>query len=316
MNHDTPTRTTTDAYGHRKCPGCGSSVRTAASISSRPPAEDLPFDEVLRQWDKTIREEKSFFSYRRCGECGLLHCPVYPDDGQLRSLYGSMKPNMSELPESSLRRTQSGYLRTLFRHSPPPGDMIEVGPDRGFLAHAAVATLPVSPRRFRFIEPNRAVHDDLRASVAPLPCDISVDLDRFDHIPDDSAGFAMMVHVLDHLLDPIGHLREIHRCLVPGGLIGIVVHDERSLLARLIGARHPIYCPYHPQLFNPTTLAAMLRRAGFDVLEVAKTRNHYPLRDVVETGFSRFGLGRLPVPIPRRIVLPMPLGNIQATARK
>lgn len=307
---------TSAAYARRSCPGCGAETPTTQRVRSLPAAEDTEFDEVLRQWDTDLRQRKSFFTYLRCARCGLAYCPVYPDDVQLRRLYGSMKPNLSALPETCLRRTQEGYLRTLLRHRPPPGDVIEIGPDRGFLANAVKRSPGNTAGMFRFIEPNVAVHADLRASVEPSPCDISADLDSFDHIPDDSAGFAVMIHVLDHLLDPVGHLRRIRRCLVPGGLVGIVVHDERSLSARWLGSRHPIYCPYHPQLFNPRTLSATLRAAGFEVLEVVKTRNHYPLRYVAETALSRFGLGAIPLPIPQRLVLPLALGNIQATARR
>ncbi|RLS35585.1 MAG: class I SAM-dependent methyltransferase [Planctomycetota bacterium] len=315
MSH-TPSGETKTAYRQRACPGCSATDPTPALIRSHPAAEEMPFDGVMRQWDTGIRAKKGFFSYHRCKTCGQLYCPVYPDDGQLRQLYGSMTPNMSDLPTSCLRHTQEGYLQTLLRHHPAPGDMIEVGPDRGYLAHAVQTLSAVPPRRFWFIEPNLAVHDDLRASIAPLPCDVSVDLNRFNHIPDATAGIAFMVHVLDHLINPLDHLRELHRCLVPGGLLGIVVHDELSMLSRLLGARHPIYCPYHPQLFNPATLAAMLGKAGFDVVEIVPTRNYYPVHFVARTGLSRFGMDWLPVPIPRGFVLPLKLGNIQIIARK
>ena len=302
------------AYAHRCCPHCGSDRRDQQSVHSDPPAEQLPFARVLEQWDTDIFNVKSYFSYFRCGDCGLLYCPEYPDDRQLEQLYGSMKPNMAELPEASFRRTQQGYLGAVLRHRPPSGDVIEVGPDRGFLA-AAAAKRPECGR-FWFIEPNVTVHEDLRMSVTPKPCDISTDLNHFGHIPEGVAAMAFMVHVLDHLADPMRHLVELRRCLKPGGLLSVVVHNERSLLARVFGRRHPIYCPYHPQLFNPATLSALLERAGFEVLEVSRTFNHYPLGYLAQNAVFRAGLGRGWVPAMRWALMPLPLGNIQATARR
>jgi SAM-dependent methyltransferase len=303
-----------EVYRARRCPCCGSADVTPGVVRSTPRAEDQPFDDILRQWDTDLFTEKAFFSYGRCGACGLLYCPAYPDDAQLARLYGTMKPNMSEVPERCFRSTQRGYLRTLLRHAPPAGDVIEVGPDRGFLVHDMAARPEFG--RFWFVEPNVVVHDELRAAVAPKPCDIAVDLNRFDHIPEGVAAAALMVHVLDHLTDPLHHLVELHRCLKKGGLVSIVVHNERSLLARLFGSRHPIYCPYHPQLFNPVTLAALLRKAGFDVVAVRRTVNHFPAGYLARNAAFRAGLGGRWIPDLRWAILPLPLGNIQAVARK
>jgi SAM-dependent methyltransferase len=302
------------AYRSRPCPSCGGRVLTTENVRSDPCLEDTSFDELLRQWNTDIFTYKGFFSYVRCRNCKLLYCPVYPDDAQLARLYGSMKPNMSELPDQCCRKTQAGYLLAALRHGHASGGYLEIGPDRGFLASEAAERSGFD--RFWFIEPNVVVHDSLRSVVAPKPCDISVDPNYFAHIPDGCCTLAFMVHVLDHLTSPLHHLSEILRCLKPGGLLSIVVHNERSLLARAFGANHPIFCPYHPQLFNQKTLAALLERAGFNVLEVTRTRNHYPLGYLARNAAFRVGLGGTWIPQLRSLALPLPLGNIQVTARK
>ena len=301
-------------YRRRGCPACNAPPCVGNVMQSSPRAENASFGDLLEAWDTDIFTHKGFFSYGRCGTCGLLYCPVYPDASQLAQLYGSMKPNMSELPEQSLRRTQAGYLRTALRYRPPPGDVIEIGPDRGFLAADAAQRDEFS--HFWFIEPNVVVHDELLAAVTPKACQITEDLNRFDHIPDGCASLALMVHVLDHLTDPMHHLAELYRCLKPGGIVSIVVHNERSLLARAFGSRHPIYCPYHPQLFNPQTLAAMLTRAGLKVLELSRTVNHYPLGYLLKNAAFRAGFNASRIPMLPRLAMPLPLGNLQITARK
>jgi hypothetical protein len=304
-------------YAHRSCPACGATRLLPDTVQSIPRAESLPFDELLRLWDTDIFTAKGYFTYRRCADCGLLYAPVYPTDFQLGELYGSMSPNMSELPLGAMRSTQEGYLRTALAHKPPrQGAVIEIGPDQGILASQIGPPHSLGPSEFWFIEPNTAVHGPLRNSVAPVHAHILTDLNDFSPIPSATASLAFMVHVLDHLTNPIHHLRELHRCLTDGGILSIVVHNERSLLAKCFGANHPIYCPYHPQLFNPATLSRIVSLAGFQVLSVKTTTNHYPLTYLLKNALFRL-TGKAPhVQELPWLQLPVPLGNIQITARK
>ena len=42
--------------------------------------------------------------------------------------------------------------------------------------------------------------------------------------------------------------------LKKGGFIYGVVHDEKSVMAKILGNRWPAYRLQHPHLFNPTTI--------------------------------------------------------------
>lgn len=301
-------------YGVRLCPSCQSDTLRQAVVCSKPRAENIPFTQLLTQWGKDIFTHKSFFSYGRCTSCGLLYCPAYPDDHRLQQLYGGMSPNMAELPEECLRSTQRAYLQTALRHEPPAGDVIEIGPDRGLLAYELARNQQF--HKFWFIEPNKLIHSQLQEAVQPKECHISEDLNRYDHIPDNTASLAVMVHVLDHLTHPLHHLKQIHRCLKPGGVLSIVVHNERSLLARCFGSRFPIYCPYHPQLFNPRTLATALENAGFLNSTISRTVNFYPVGYLAKNAAFRVGFDGSWIPMMRATVMPLRLGNIQAVATK
>lgn len=307
-------RSMTTNYASRACPVCHATTLQPKVICSSPCAEDSQFELLRGQWNKDIFNHKSFFSYGRCSSCGLLYCPTYLNAQQLEQLYSAMEPNMAELPEACLRSTQRGYLKTALRHDSPHGNVIEVGPDRGFLAHE-ICSLPQF-QKFWFVEPNISVHAQLRDSVHPKECEITTDLDRMDHIPDATAALAFMVHVLDHLAAPMHHLEEMYRCLKPGGILSIVVHNERSLLARIYGSRFPIFCPYHPQLFNPATLANALKRAGFRKCVVFRTVNYFPLGYLAKNAVFRAGLNGSWMPMLPATALPLPLGNIQAVATK
>jgi SAM-dependent methyltransferase len=304
----------TTHYALRTCPICQAAELRPRVICSSPRAEDSEFEILHEQWNKDIFNDKIFFSYGRCDSCGLLYCPTYLNEHQLKQLYGAMEPNMAELPEECLRSTQRAYLRTAVRYNPPHGNVIEVGPDRGILAHE-ICSLPQF-QKFWFLEPNTFVHPQLRDSVHPKESEITADLNRMDHIPDATVSLAFMVHVLDHLANPMHHLKEMYRCLKPGGILSIVVHNERSLLARLFGARFPIFCPYHPQLFNPTTLGKALGHAGFRKCVISRTINYFPLGYLAKNAAFRAGLNGSWIPMLRGTAMPLPLGNIQAVATK
>jgi predicted SAM-dependent methyltransferase len=71
----------------------------------------------------------------------------------------------------------------------------------------------------------------------PMP-DIVADLnvDRLSMLADESEDFVIASHVLEHLVDPLAQLAEIHRVLRPGGVALILLPDRRLTFDR---ARQP-----------------------------------------------------------------------------
>lgn len=87
--------------------------------------------------------------------------------------------------------------------------------------------------------------------------------------PDDHFDLVTLWDVIEHLSDPMGELRQIARIVRPGGWICIHTMDVGSLFARLTGERWPWLMEMHLYYFSRDTLAAMLRRAGFQVVETS-----------------------------------------------
>lgn len=89
----------------------------------------------------------------------------------------------------------------------------------------------------------------------------------------ESAGFAggsfdvvTLYDVIEHCTDPIALLAEVHRVLAFGGLVHVVTPNVGGLLSRLFGRWWYHYKPgEHLYYFSPTTLTALLRRAGLCV---------------------------------------------------
>lgn len=86
--------------------------------------------------------------------------------------------------------------------------------------------------------------------------------------PDAFFDAITMWDVLEHLHDPTGSLREIHRILKPGGLLVIRVPNLASWDAAVFGRYWAgLDAPRHLYLFTPTTLRRMLQDAGFTVTD-------------------------------------------------
>ena len=238
----------------RDCPACGANGGKAEAFSDKA-AEALSLEALKPHW-RGLFQEKVFFTYDRCGDCGLLYAPVFFDQAQLGELYSAMAPNMDAVSSDAIEATQRVYFEEATAGLNISGNFVEIGPDVGYIVgHAAK---DARFERFYLFEPNKSVHAELGAAADGKPFTISEDMDDLSAVPDGSAALVVMVHVLDHLLDPRATLQQIRKKLKPGGRLAIVTHNERSLLRSVMGKRWPPFCLQHPELYNPRSITRLL----------------------------------------------------------
>lgn len=297
-------------YQTRSCPNCGSSDATREVEGDRH-AEALPFEQAQAYWSGVLRQEKVFFSYARCADCGLLFAPTYFTADQLERLYADMAPNMDVVPTGAIEATQRGYFDRAVKKLAPGGDYLEIGPDVGYIVRLAAGSGLF--RRFWLYEPNRAVHPELAAATGGAEHLISADMTDLSAVPDGSVSLALIVHVLDHLLDPTAMLEQIRGKLRPDGRLVIVTHNEASLLRRAMGRRWPPFCLQHPQLFDPESISALIRHARYRDVSVERSKNYFPIDYMVRQAGSaaRVRLDRLPLP---KMPVGLKLGNMITVA--
>jgi 2-polyprenyl-3-methyl-5-hydroxy-6-metoxy-1,4-benzoquinol methylase len=87
---------------------------------------------------------------------------------------------------------------------------------------------------------------------------------------DDGPGAAdviVMLDVLEHLNDPLDALRRLRGIIDDGGLLVLSTVNLDGLHARTVGGDWPWFIRSHLHYFSERTLTAMLRRAGFRVVE-------------------------------------------------
>jgi SAM-dependent methyltransferase len=263
------------------------------------------------------------YRINRCRGCDLQYSsPILDDDG-VRALYehgvvtrtdDSDGTNVAAGEAVGVRRTMQLYYDRIRPFLRSRDSFLEVGCDVGYLLEAAQDD---GFARVYGCEPNPLA----RERAARLrDSEIS---DRFYEqweLPVNTFDALTLIHVVDHLVDPMRVLEKARGELKPGGVLFAVVHDVECPLARITGERFPPFNLYHHYFFSKTTLRKLLEAAGFEVLEVHNTLNSYSLgfflikapgfpgKKSVAKLLDKTGLARRSVTVP--------IGNIGIVARK
>jgi 2-polyprenyl-3-methyl-5-hydroxy-6-metoxy-1,4-benzoquinol methylase len=118
------------------------------------------------------------------------------------------------------------------------------------------------------VEPSRWAADVARDRGLHVACDTL----RGSALPAGAFDVVTMWDVIEHFPDPAAEVREVHRLLRPGGLVGITTMNVESPVARLLGPRWPWLMQMHLYYFSVRTLSALLERCGFRVVAVSPHR--------------------------------------------
>jgi len=295
----------------RSCPCCFSGDSHADKVVTSPVrSENLSMENLEECWTGFFKE-KSFFTYIQCPHCKLLYTQINFSPIELARLYANLPENMSTVPPNALAATQNGYFKRLQKWTKLlGGDYLEIGPDSGLFLTNCVQFQDYS--KYWLFEPNENVIPALNNILQNQEKKIYADIGQIDEVPDSSVQTAVAVHVLDHLLDPLGSLKQLRKKMKATGHLLIVTHDETSILSKIFGWKWPAYCLQHPQLFNFKTTKTILLNAGFEVLEQAKTVNYFEIGFLLKHFFWAIGLRKIQIPdlAVFRVILPLKLGNI------
>ena len=104
-----------------------------------------------------------------------------------------------------------------------------------------------------------------------------------------SLDAVVMADVIEHLTNPGAALERTRALLRPDGVAALILPDAGSRVARLMGARWWSVIPTHVQYFTRGSLARLLRRQGFQLLEVGTAPKAFRVRYYLERvgGYSR-----------------------------
>lgn len=204
--------------------------------------------------------EKAGLELRRCRSCGLVQQHPVPGAEALSAMYEQEAHYAGQLVRGEaevLAREREVVAQLAARGA--SGPFLDVGAGAGLLLRAA------RERGFSGIALELSAPS---AELIARTLDVAVHQAAIEEAPlePESVGVVAFSHSLEHLGDPLGALVRARELLRPGGLVHVAVPNWRAAKRVLAGRHTPWIYAHHISYFERRTLAALLRRAGFEPL--------------------------------------------------
>jgi SAM-dependent methyltransferase len=203
----------------------------------------------------------------KCDDCGLMYASPrakLPDQDEIKDYDPEVTRRAQETSRDRYEKEEfqvrdyedtRAYLRKAY---PERGRLLEIGCSMGFL----LAKFRGDGWEVEGIEPNRGYCEFIGEShgIKASPT-ILEEADRSA----ESFDVIVMLHVIEHVPNPLGTLKEIYRVLKPGGTLVLETPRYDSLMFKLLRHRErSVSCDGHIYFFTTGTLRAMCRKAGFE----------------------------------------------------
>jgi 2-polyprenyl-3-methyl-5-hydroxy-6-metoxy-1,4-benzoquinol methylase len=238
------------------CNLCGADDPEEVIPSRRPAGVPVDLATVFRSSGDEPLQDRLV----RCRNCGLHYVSPRLRPELILAGYEGATDEGFVSQVHARERTFARCLDRIEKHASPPGRrVLDVGAAGGsFLAEAR------------------------RREYEPAGCEPSLWMCRFarDHYGLDlqagtifdmtreeaSVDLLAMWDVLEHTPDPTAVLERAQRLLAPGGVLALTVPDYGSWAAKAMGRRWVFLLTVHLYYLTRTTLAALLKRTGFEPL--------------------------------------------------
>lgn len=238
-----------------------------------------------------------------CRACDLVFANPAPPIEQLASLYKAASFG-SAAEARFASRTYGRVLRKIARRLPDRAAALDIGTGDGAFLHEL---LDAGFTDVVGIEPSTAPIEVADPRVRGL---IQQGLFVPGIFPAGRFTLVTCFQTIEHLPDPLAVAREAWKILKPGGAFFVIGHNRRSVSAKLLGRKSPIFDIEHLQLFSRASVTRLLTNAGFARVDVGTLLNVYPLsywaqlfplpggmKRLVLAILKATGLGRIPIPL-------------------
>ncbi|OPY57223.1 MAG: hypothetical protein A4E49_00091 [Methanosaeta sp. PtaU1.Bin112] len=240
------------------------------------------------------------WSLMQCPKCQLVWLnprPAADDIGKLYANYFTHEIPNNQNRNGGLRRVvkasilQSSYGYRIDGANRVMGSALSyVGPLKAIVcssvrwleAHEGGRLLDVGCGNGRFLDQMRQLGWEV-TGVEPDGAAVSVAREKLGlqvfegsleeaRLPGSHFDAITMNHVIEHVPDPIGTLRECHRVLRPGGKLVVSTPNIRSMGFQVFGEYwRGLEVPRHLHLFCPQSLRIAAEHAGLRVMELRTT---------------------------------------------
>lgn len=214
-----------------------------------------------------------------CATCRLRWLSPRPDAEGYKQLYSDALyfGGKGAAPEgyAELAKGRVGYFRTRIR---TVGEIAAAGRPLTILDYGAATGEFVRAARDEGHEcTGIELSADARATAKAMNNVSLLSADEAEQVSEMQFDVVHMNHVLEHMPNPLSHLRWCHRILRPGGLLVIEVPQQfDNDLDRLrrwlhVGGRQmrfDAYSLHHTYFFTPHAMALFLPRFGFGTLKL------------------------------------------------
>lgn len=205
-----------------------------------------------------------------CPTCDVLYANPVPAADDLAQAYHEAAYDSQEEARFAAR-AYATFLPAIKAHLPDLTGALDIGAgDGAFLQEL----LGEGFTNVVGVEPSAAPIATAGPDVKPL---LKHDIFRPEDFAPESFSLVTCFQTLEHLSDPMQMAKAALAVLKPGGAAFFIAHDRRSLSARVLGTKSPIFDLEHLQLFSPKSAKELLERAGFGKVEIKTVFNKYPI---------------------------------------
>lgn len=239
------------------CPLC------PAGVARTPVASGVDFE---------YRTVPDTFHFVRCAGCGILLLDPRPADEEIARLYppdyGPYRfDRLPGLARAARDFVQRKKVEILLPHAPEGAHVVDLGCGGGALLRLMKRYGRTSWKLSGWDFPGSHLDRVEKEGFAVIRGAVEPGL-----VPGVSVDAFVLNQVIEHFPEPARVLAVLARALKPGGVLVIETPDTGGLDARWFGRRHwgGYHFPRHLVLFDETTLAELVRRAGLEIAESSR----------------------------------------------